>query len=179
MNTLDYILISIGLIGSFIGYRRGLLIQLVSILGFFAAYVAAFVFYDDVSPWLQNVFPVEALPSYQNMEFALKGLKLERYLYNTVAFALLFFTVKIALTFAGRTLNLITKVPGLNAVNQWSGAMLAILEVILLAIIAVNVMKMLPSESVNRLLEQSRTAQWLFDTTPILADKLRQLWITV
>jgi uncharacterized membrane protein required for colicin V production len=176
MNGLDYALIALTVGGLVIGFYRGFVAQIISLAGFFIAYFIAFKFYRDFAPVLNKTIPLPASGSYDKFEFIVKGLNLETYIMNALAFAILFFGTKLALTFIGRVLNLIAKVPGVNLINRWSGAMLGVAEAALIIFVAVNVMTILPSEAIEHLLSGSTFAPHLINGIPSLAGKLQDLW---
>lgn len=176
MNGLDYTMLGIVAGGLIIGYIRGLVAQLISLAGFFIAYVIAFQFYRELAPVIQKTIALPSYETYQKYDFIVKGLNLETYVMNALAFAILFFGTKLALTVLGRLLHLITKVPGVNFLNRWSGALLGTAEAVLISIIAVNVMTILPYEAVQRLLAGSIAAPNLINDLPSLAGKLQDLW---
>ena len=176
LNGLDYVMLALLVLALAIGYRRGLIAQVVSLSGFLLAYLVAFWLYRDFAPILRHILPVPSFESYQKYEFLVKGLRLDTYVVNALAFALLFFAVKLGLTLAGTVLNLIAKAPGLNFLNRWSGALLGLAEALLLLVIAVNVMTIMPADSVQKLLGGSRLAPYCIDGFPAVAGKLQQLW---
>lgn len=167
---------SIIVLGLLIGYFRGFIAQIVSIAGMILAYLIAFYFYKDVAPLLKNAISLPTYQNYQKYEFVVKGLKLDTYILNAIAFALLFFGVKLALVIIGRALNVLAKTPGLNAINRWSGALLGLAEALLIVIIAVNVMTIIPSDGNQKLLASSSIAPYLINELPHVAGKLHDLW---
>lgn len=175
MNKLDLIVL-IGLAAAFVfGYRRGFVLQLVSFLGLFVAWLTAYLFYDDIAPWVGGLIPVATFSDYTGYGFILNGLKLEPYIIGAISFALLFVGVKLGLTLAGHLLNVLAKVPGLNMMNRWSGGLLALLETAALAAVAVHVMALLPNDSVQSLLSGSRAAGWTMEWLPTLFGKMKEL----
>lgn len=166
LNGLDYTLLALAAAGLVFGYYRGFVAQMVSLAGFFIAYVIAFKFYKDFAPVLSKTIALPSYESYQKYEFVIKGLNLDTYIMNALAFAILFFGAKLTLTVLGRVLNVFAKVPGVNFLNRWSGALLGIAEAALLIIIAVNVMTILPSEAIQKLLSGSVTAPYLIKELP-------------
>jgi uncharacterized membrane protein required for colicin V production len=175
-NVLD-IIIAVALVGALaLGYHRGFVAQLVSILGFFIAYVAAYAFYDDVAPVLKKLLPLHNLKNYDRYAFLVEGLNLDVYFYNAVAFAGLFVLAKVALSVLGGVLHLVSKAPGLNAVNKWSGALLALLEAVLIVLIVVHMMSILPSDNLQQVLSESEAAHFIMENMPDAAAKLQQLW---
>ncbi|MCD1259318.1 CvpA family protein [Paenibacillus athensensis] len=176
MNGLDMVMLALLALALIIGYRRGFIAQIISLSGFLLAYLVAFWLYRDLAPILSQLFPVSVFESYAKYEFVVKGLHLDTYVFNALAFALLFFVVKLGLTVAGKVLHLIAKAPGLNFLNRWSGALLGLVEALLILVIAVNVMTIWPADSVQRLLSGSQLAPYCIDGFPAVAGKLQELW---
>jgi uncharacterized membrane protein required for colicin V production len=176
LNILDWVIIALLFGGIFLGYIRGFISQLVSIAGLFIAYIAAYMFYDDLAPWIAKIIPLSSWETYEQYQLIFNSLHLDTYLYNAVSFAIIFFAVKIGLSLMGHFFNLIAKVPGLNMINKWSGAFLALIEVALLVIVSVNVMAIIPSESVQLLVADSYIANFLYEQIPNVAERLHHLW---
>ncbi|TDG00419.1 CvpA family protein [Paenibacillus piri] len=176
MNGLDWAAAVLTVAGTVLGYYRGLVSQLVSVAGLFIAYVAAFALYRDTAPWIAGVLSLPAYETYRKYEYLVKGLNLDAYMYNAIAFALLFFGVKLALSIVGRVLNWIALTPGIKTLNKWSGALLGFAEAALLVIVAVHVMTVIPNDTAQRLLKQSAAAPYILNAVPVLNDKLHELW---
>lgn len=176
MNGLDWAAAVILIAGTLMGFYRGIVSQLVSVAGLIVAYVVAFAFYKDAAPWIAEALSLPAYASYQKYEFLVKGLHLDTYMYNAIAFALLLFGVKLVLSIVGRVLNWIALTPGIKLINQWSGALLGLTEALLLVIVAVQVMTVVPNDSIQQLLKGSKTAPYLLNAIPSVSDKLHELW---
>ncbi|WP_409344744.1 CvpA family protein [Paenibacillus sp. MBLB4367] len=176
MNIVD-IAVCILLVLAFVsGYRRGLIRQLVSVLGVIVALFLAYKLYDDAAPLLRGLLPLETFAAYPGYGFVLNNTRIEEYAVNGLAFVLLFAVVKIALSVAGHLLHWIAEAPGLNAVNRWSGAILAMLEAVLLFVLVVYVMSVWPSDAVQASLEGSTAAKLAADVAPVWFEKLSELW---
>lgn len=179
LNKLDLILV-IGMAASFIlGCRRGFVLQLVSMLGFVVAWITAYLFYDDVVPWVAKVIPVDAFVSQTGFESYLKGIPLNQYIAAAISFSLLLFGVKLILTAAGHVLNILVRVPGLNMLNRWAGGLLALVEAAIAAFIVIQIMAVLPQTGVQALLMDSTAARWSMEWAPVLFNKMKELPATV
>lgn len=179
LPILDWIVYLLLAAAAVIGYRRGFIAQLVSFLGLFVAWLSAYFFYDDIAPWVGKLIPIETFDSYPKYEFAVKAFKLDLYIVNTLSFVTIFLAVKLGLMIIGRVLSLIAKVPGLNVLNRFSGALLAAAEALALLLVAVHVMSILPSDGAQTLLADSPAAQWLLSLTPALWEQLQNLPQTI
>jgi uncharacterized membrane protein required for colicin V production len=175
MNKLDLAVLVLGLLAFILGYRRGFILQLVSFLSLAVAWIAAYLFYDDLAPYVGRLLPVEAWVDSSSYSTWLKGLRLDQYVIGAVSFAVIVFGVKLVLTAAGHLLNVLAKVPGLNLINRWSGGALGLAEAAVLAVVAIQVMAVLPNEPVQQLLEGSRAAEWSMQQVSLWFAKMKEL----
>lgn len=173
MNTLD-IIVSIVLAAAFlIGYRRGFIRQLVSVLGLAVATLAAYLFYDDLAPLTGRLLPLETFATYPKYEFLVKNLQLDRYAVNVISFAFVFFVVKLILNYAGHVLNAIAKIPGLNVINRLAGALLGLLEAAVIILACIYIMTILPSDPVQQILSGSKAAPFFMNLVPELWNSIK------
>ncbi|GAA3402634.1 CvpA family protein [Paenibacillus hodogayensis] len=175
-NILDIVAAVLVVAALAIGYHRGFISQLVSLIGLVAALAAAYWFYDDVAPLVAALLPLDKFAAYDRYAPWLEGLKIDVYAYNAVAFALIFFLAKIGLSLAGRVLHLIAQAPGLKFVNKWSGALLSLVEAVVLFAIAVHVMSVIPSDPLQQTMRSSIAAGYVIEQTPQLTLRLREWW---
>jgi uncharacterized membrane protein required for colicin V production len=161
MNILDASVCVIFVGALIVGYKRGFINQMVSLLGLIIAYVVAYKFYRQVAPWIGQLLPVQTFAAYSKYEFAIQTLHINDYVINAISFALLFFAVKVALSIVGRLLNIVAKVPGVNLLNRLSGTLLSLLEVTVLVVIVVKIMAIMPADQVQTTLTNSKTAPYI------------------
>lgn len=176
MNMFDLILLLIVAGCVILGYVRGLINQLLSIAGLFAAFLIAYLYHRDLAPYLLEKLPLSSFENYNNYEFLIKGLHLDIYAANVLAFALLFFGVKIVLSIVKRILNGIAYLPGLNFLNRTLGAAFGLLEGVLIVVILVNVMTIIPSDNMQSQLAGSSLAPYILEQFPALTGKLHEHW---
>jgi uncharacterized membrane protein required for colicin V production len=176
VNVLD-IVAAVMAAGAFmLGYHRGLLAQLVSFAGLFVAFAVSFLFYDDLSPFIARLFPLETMQIDDRYSHWIQTFYLDVYFYNAIAFTSLFFLTKLALSVVGRILNWFAQAPGIRTVNKWSGALLALAEAAILLVVAVHLMSVIPSEPLQRTVKTSVVAEWIIAHTPDAAQKLHEMW---
>ncbi|MVO98940.1 CvpA family protein [Paenibacillus lutrae] len=162
-NVLDWSILVILAGGLFLGYARGLISGLVSMAGLLIALFVAARYHRPVAEYLLEWLSLSSFSGYDKYEFLVKGLNLEFYIAGALAFAFLFILVKLLLGIAGRMLNLIARLPGLNLINRITGAALGGIEAFVLLVIAVHMMVILPSDYVQDMLGSSRIAPYLLD----------------
>src|SRR5699024_1519502 len=92
---LTLILLVLLMFGFFIGLKRGLIYQIVHLTGLIAAFVVAYLYFDDLAPRLRLWIPYPSGGSDTTFSFFSSVLNLEDAYYNAIAFAILFFATKI------------------------------------------------------------------------------------
>ncbi|MEB3101089.1 CvpA family protein [Ferviditalea candida] len=176
LNWVDYVIIGLLVGGFLMGYVRGFVSQLLSIFGTVIAFIAAFRFYGGLSPWIAQHLPISSLGSFKQYAPFAENMQLDKYFYNALAFALIFFGSKIVLSIVGGVLNVIAKIPGIHFVNKWSGAVLAFVEVLAMIVIAVNLLAVTPVEKLKAALEQSVIVTYILHYAPYISPLLQDLW---
>lgn len=174
MNLLDIVVLLL-LAGAVLnGLRRGFVLQIASLIGFVLALVIAFRFSADLANGLGEVVPVSAsdgeTPSW------LSFLPLDAVLYRVIAFVLLFFGTKFLFRLIAGMLHHVVKLPVLNTVNRLAGVFLALVQIGIILVIAINVLQFIPGPKMQSLLQESWFATWVTSTTPALTSWLKE-WI--
>lgn len=161
LNVLDIIIVAVLILSIILGYMRGFVRKLVSIVGWFAAYLVAYLLYDNLAPLLQSMLPMSSSEKLAEYSGIVAGLKLDTYIYNSLAFALLFFGTRIIITVVGYFLQGVASIPGISLLNRWLGVLLGLVEAALIIILGVMVLEAMPSERIILLLEESYIVNWL------------------
>ena len=175
---MDILVVAVLVIGMYLGYRRGLVRQLVSLTGWLIAYVAAFLLFDDVAAWIAGLplfeptVPAVADTALSSTVLSNTGV----YVTRAIAFALLFFGMKAALSLLGWVLHAVASLPMLRTVNRTGGMLLALVETVVIVVIALLLMQELPSERAQAWTADSWLFTWLKANTAFLPDNLHGLW---
>ncbi|WP_238322960.1 CvpA family protein [Gorillibacterium massiliense] len=173
MNVIDLIIAAALLVAFVVGYRRGMVSQLVSLVGLVLAFYIAYRYSDDLAPHLSKWIPVSTFTGYGNYQYVLHTLQADDYILRALSFALLFIAVKIVLSAVGHLLNIVAKIPGLNALNRWGGAFLGVAEAALLSAVIVYVLSVTPSDPVQKALAGSKAVPYIMDTVPELLQGIK------
>ena len=89
----------------------------------------------------------------------------------------MFIITKIALSLLGNLLNMFAEIPVLKQVNAF-GAILGFLEVYIILFVLIIIGNILPIEQVQTPLQKSSISKIIVDDTPILSEKVKELWQT-
>lgn len=175
MNILDWILLFVAASGLLLGYKRGLVDQLISLVSLILAYIVAYNYYQKTSQWLAEWVRWPELDGATIYGYSLSDLDWQPILNQAIAFILIFIVVRLACSIVGAVVNVLMKAPGLNMLNKWSGAMLGLLGGAIIIVVAVNILTAIPSEPLQRQLSESKTAQFIKQHMPAFTNPI-DLW---
>ena len=172
----DLALAVILLFGFLIGLRRGFILQLIHLAGFAAAFIAAYLYYDELAPKLDLWIPYPSLGNVEGLKLFLGAEGIESAYYNAIAFSIIFFGARILLQMVGSMLDFVAYLPILKQLNRWGGALLGFAEVYLIIFILLYIAALLPVSNVQSLMDSSILAELIVKQTPFLSDKVNELW---
>ncbi|KEO81110.1 CvpA family protein [Tumebacillus flagellatus] len=149
------------LLAAFNGWRTGLVRQIISLVGMLAAYFIAKTAYPSFVPVVAKYVTVTTFTDGSNAVANLIANTVLNHLQEAIAFLLLFFVSFFVVKFVGRLLDMIANLPGLSIVNRLSGAVIGLALAVFIAALVVNVMNLMPQESVRGALQHSQLAALL------------------
>jgi uncharacterized membrane protein required for colicin V production len=173
---LDIAILVIFLIGFFVGLKRGLILQFIHLVGFIVAFVIAAMYYDKLAPKLTLWVPYPNLDTETPLQYIFKGNNLEDAFYRAIAFAAIFFSVKIFLQIIGTMLDFIAHIPILKQLNTLAGGFLGVIEVYLLIFIVLYIAALLPLEFIQEPIKDSTFAKAIINHTPIFSKQIKEMW---
>ncbi|KIY22171.1 MULTISPECIES: CvpA family protein [Mesobacillus] len=174
---LDLAVLAILVMGFMVGLKRGFILQTIHLAGFIAAFVVAYVYYEQLAPKLTLWIPYPNLDSNSTFKFLLENTNLEDAYYRAIAFAIIFFAVKILLQIIGSMLDFVAHLPILKQLNVWAGGILGFIEVYLLLFIILYIAALLPIPAIQGPLNDSILAENIIKNTPVFSQQIKQLWI--
>lgn len=174
---LDIILIVLLIMGFLVGLRRGFIMQVIHLTGFIIAYVAAYIYCDELASRLTRLIPYPNFGDNATLKLLTNSSNMETVFYRTIAFIIIFVAVLILLRMIGRALNLIAHLPILTQVNGLAGGILGFCEIYLILFILLYIAALVPMAVIQNFLEHSVLANVIVNHTPILSQQLKQLWV--
>ena len=173
---LDLLLLIIFAAGIMVGARRGLVLQAVHMFGFLIAIVVAFVYYKPLAQKFLLWIPYPGFAESATSTLELAGIDADRTFYRVIAFALIFFVVKLILQILGSMLDFLKYLPILGGINRVLGAVLGFIEVYFLVFILLYVLALLPLESIQARLDGSIITGLMLEHTPIVSSLFQKWW---
>lgn len=171
------ILLLVLLIGGIIvGAKRGFVVQLIHMVGFVIALVAAYTYYKPLSEYFVLWIPYPAINENSQFTLVVDQLDLDQTFYQLLAFAIIFFVVKFALQLIASMFDFLKYLPVLGFFSKILGAVLGFIEAYILLFIFIYVFALLPIDAVQNQLENSGIAQAMLEHTPYFSEKVKEWW---
>lgn len=161
----------------FVGYRRGFILQLIHLVGFFVSFIVATLYYKDVAHYIRLWIPFPELSDDTTITLLVEAFQFENVYYNGIAFAILFFGTKLVLHIVGTLFDFLAHLPIINSVNRWLGGILCFLEGLFIIVVLLHLGALIQVEAIQEPIQNSSFAQMIFDYTPIISNHLKELWI--
>lgn len=173
MTLILLIIIIIGLIA---GYRRGLLLQGIHLIGTLAAIVIAAKNYEKLGSRFDLVMPY---PSTAGDNLVLENISNQEYgYYYMFAFFLIFIVSKIIIQIIVSGFDYFQQVTTGGLVTSIGGVILGIVETIYILVVVLVFVATIPYAPVQEAIANSGLANFIIDHTLVVSDKLIE-WIQV
>ena len=173
---LDIILLLILIASLVVGVKRGFIVQAIHIGSFFIALIVAYIYYKPLAEKFVFWIPYPGFAEGSTATLILDTLDVDRTFYRVIAFAVIFFVVKIALQIVGSMFDFLKYIPVLGSINRLLGAMLCFVEFYILIFIGLYVIALLPLENVQTVLSKSVLTELILEKTPILTSMFQNWW---
>lgn len=174
---LNIIIILLLAAGFFMGFRRGLVLQLVHLAGFVVSYIIAFLYYKQLAPVLKFWIPFPTSAARSGTFSFLGNLDLQAAYYQAIAFVILFIAVKIVLNIFGSMLNFLAEMPIIRSVNHLSGGALGFVEIYLIVFLLLYAGALTPMGGIQSSISHSSLAQSIIGNTPVFSKIFRNMWV--
>src|SRR5437762_2890435 len=102
---LDLAIIVLLVIGFFVGLKRGLILQIFHLIGFIIAYIVANLYYKELADKLILWIPYPSFADNLTLKILTNSSNMEAAFYRAIAFAIIFFAVKILVQIIGSMLD--------------------------------------------------------------------------
>jgi uncharacterized membrane protein required for colicin V production len=165
------------IMGFFVGLKRGFILQLVHLLGFIIAYVAATSYYEELSTKLILWIPYPNFGDAPTLKVLTGSTDMESAFYRAIAFVIIFFAVKILFQIIGSMLDFVAHLPVLKQLNILAGGILGFCEVYLVIFILLYIGALIPIGFIQDAMDHSALAKAIVNHTPILSQQIKSLWI--
>lgn len=178
---LTLIILILLLIGLYSGIRRGLVLQLVHIMGYIVSFFFAKEYYLVVADYLEMLVPYPQPGIGEEMLFynEIQILNLDVAFYNAISFLLLLAVGWLITRILGSMLNSLTYIPVVREVNAIGGGVGGFVMQYAGIFFLLTFLSLIPLDYIQNLLMESQLAQWIIMHTPYLSRTIFDWWLGV
>jgi len=172
----DLIILIVLLAGFITGLKRGFIVQVFHLTSFIIALIVAYIYYKPLAEKFVLWIPYPGITDAGNLAIVIDRLDLDRTFYQVLAFAVIFFVVKICMQIIASIFDFIAYLPVLKSVNKLLGGVLGLVEFYLILFIALYVLVLLPIDALQVKMDRSILAGIILEHTPILTKVFQHWW---
>lgn len=173
---LDLLILIILIAGFIVGIKRGFIVQMMHLFGFFIALIVALIYYKQLAQFFVFWIPYPGFAENATSVLGLDSIDVDASFYRALAFVLIFFAVKIVLQIVASIFDFIAYLPVLKSVNRFLGAIFGLIEFYILLFIALYILALVPIEGLQTMLNRSIFTGLILEHTPIVSGVFQKWW---
>ncbi|GED20244.1 MULTISPECIES: CvpA family protein [Kurthia] len=158
------------------GYKKGFITQLLNLVGLLVALIVAYIYYKPFAEKIVLWVPYPAVTENTALKFANDALDLNLTFYQLLAFAIIFFVIKIVLSILFSIFDFLKDIPVLGVFNRFLGSLLGFVQCYIMLFIILYVLALLPIDSIQKYVESSILTKVILEFTPILSSLFQKMW---
>lgn len=172
MGFLILLLLIIGLIT---GYRRGLILQSLHLIGTISAIIIASLSYETLASRLDLIMPYPSTADTLTNPILTDIADVENAYFNMSAFFIIFIVSKIVIQIIVSAFDYFQQISVFGIVGDILGLVLGFIEVIYVLTVILYMIALIPADIAHEFIMNSSLAEFLLDNTFILSNKLIEL----
>ncbi|MDW0118167.1 CvpA family protein [Sporosarcina thermotolerans] len=173
---LDLLIVFLLLGGLITGFRRGLIVQLIHMTGFFIALIIAYIYYKQLADKFVLWIPYPGVTASSKLAWTVEQLDLDQTFYRLLAFVLIFIVAKFALQLIASMFDFLKYLPVLGFVARFAGAALGFIEFYIIIFLLLYLLVMLPLDFIQGFIGKSILAGAMFEHTPLFSEMVKNWW---
>lgn len=174
------ILISLAL-GFYFGYRRGLVMQSIRLLGYIATFILAVRFFQPLSEWVEMFVPFPAVA--QNTNLAIYNEQtsfiIDEAFYRVLTFILIGFIGWVLTNILAHLFRPLLYIGILNLANKVVGGIINFLVTYVIVFCLLFALSLIPFEFIQQQFVNNPLAYWIVTQSPFLSSFAADAWLTV
>lgn len=168
-------------IGFYAGYRRGLIMQAIRLIGYVLTFILATKYYDTIATYVEMVIPFPSVQqgSYLAIYTESESFMLDQAFYNAITFLLISIVGWLLTNFLAMFFTRVTYYDLMKYVNYLGGGLINALVTYVIIFIVLYILSLIPIEFVQQQFVDNPLAFWIVDRTPFLAEFAKEMWMKV
>ena len=174
-----YIIIIALIVGIYSGARRGLILQLVYLLGYGISFYLAIRYYQIVAGHIEMYVPYPSFtPGTQFVLFdQIQALTLDKAFYRGISFVGILFIGWLVTRIIGYLLTELSYLPVLKQFNSLGGAILGFVLNYVGIFFLLSILTMIPFQQAQDVFANNSLAYVIVDKTPVLTKQVTKMWV--
>ena len=177
---LSLLIILFLLIAFFSGAKRGFALQVVYTVGYLLSFLVAQYFYKQLADHLELYIPYPAVTPTSKLVFFDQTISfsLDQAFYAGIAFLLILMAGWLITRFVGIFAHSQTYLPVLKQVDWLAGGLLSVVVTFVMIFLLLSLLSFVPADFIQNQFKNSGLARYIVENTPILTNKIYDLWVT-
>ncbi|WP_454955256.1 CvpA family protein [Gemella morbillorum] len=172
----DILIVLLLFAGVYLGYKRGLIMQLFYLGTIIIGYLVSMLFSSRLAYLFTGLIPIP-----DNVTEGLNGiyqnLNIPTAYYRVISFIVIFIVIRLIIQVLASIFGLIRKLPLIKTTDRFLGAILGFVEIYLIIFLILYVGTILPtSEWKTTIFTNSILPEYILENTPILSKQLISLF---
>ncbi|GAB3060683.1 CvpA family protein [Salinicoccus sesuvii] len=168
MTLLILILLIIGMV---IGYRRGIILQLLHLIGTISAIIISAMNYERLAERLDMILPYPSMSQTVSSSLLPEIADAEFGFYRMGAFFMIFVVAKIVIQLIVSAFDYLQQVNAFGRTGDVIGTVLGLIEMVYLLVVILVMASLVPLDFLQETIGNSGLARFLMDNTFIISDK--------
>lgn len=178
---LSIFVIAILIYGFYSGYRTGLIMQAVRLVGYVITFVVASRYFDALNHWVEMFVPFPAVQadSQLAMYTEAQSFYLDQAFYKLLTFLIIWLMGWLLTQILSSLLTRLTYYDVLNVFNRLLGGVINLLVVYFIVFMVLYLLSLLPIEFIQQQFVNHPLLFWIVDASPLLSDFIHQLGLGI
>ena len=174
----DIIIAIILALGLYMGYSRGLIVQLFYLATIVVGYIVSILFSSRLAYLFTNLIPIPKDVTV-GLEQVYNGLNIPEAYHKIISFVVIFILFRIVIQIIASILGVIRKLPLIKTTDRILGAILGFVEVYLIIFVGLYLITVLPTpELKTTIFTNSVIPDIILQKTPILSKNIIELFFS-
>lgn len=162
--------------GMYLGYKRGLIMQIFYLGTIIIGYIVSMLFSSRLAYLFTSLIPIPKDVT-QGLEGIYQGLNIPSAYYKIISFVVLFIVIRLVIQILASALGVIRKLPLIKTTDRILGAVLGLVEIYLIIFVVLYFVTVLPTpEWKTEIFTNSTLPDYILQNTPILSEQFISLF---
>lgn len=163
------------------GFRRGLIMQAIQLLGYIITFILATKFYEPLSRYVEMVIPFPSIQQSSNLVFynEAQSFLVDQAFYRAITFLVIWLIGWLVTKFLAVFFTRITYYEILSHVNHIGGGLVNVLITFVMIYIFLFILSLIPMEFIQQQFVDNPVAYRIVSDTPLLSNWAMETWLSV